>query len=141
MKRNILIKALILPVIFISTACFSQNKSEAEEFFMQKFNPDTLNINKTNYNKNNPTIKDSSSKAEVFFKQKFDSDTISSNYKESVELSTLIVREERRISRDDLSLSEACDWMYYCEEVHPEWYDDWEINGNNAEEMCSPAKN
>ncbi len=39
--------------------------------------------------------------------------------------------------RDDLDLMEACKWMEYCESEHPDWYSDWTIDGENANNVCS----
>ncbi|MFP4664050.1 MAG: hypothetical protein ACLFM1_06440 [Bacteroidales bacterium] len=61
--------------------------------------------------------------------------------RKTVDLSATIVGENRRVIRSDLSLSDACDWMPYCEQVHPDWYDDWLINGVAADRMCLPGKN
>ncbi|MFO7879658.1 MAG: hypothetical protein R6V52_06460 [Bacteroidales bacterium] len=77
----------------------------------------------------------------AFLQQDFDADTVQNYSRKTVDLSVAIVGENRRVSRSDLSLSDACDWMHYCEQVHHDWDDDWLINGVAGDRLCLPVKN
>ncbi len=43
------------------------------------------------------------------------------------------------LCRNDLTVAEACAWMYYCEDIHPDWYSNWTIDDADANRVCMPA--